>query len=277
MNGLLQQKWFGKFKFVVFVGLIEFLLLTAGQNSPFLAAEEKTAEEKSGKEKPGNKPKTGYPQIVKTVPEIGATDVPVNTKEIRVTFDRNMGGGMSWTGGKPFYPPTDSSKKARWVDQRTCVLPVKLERGNFYRVGINSTSFQNFKSSDGVPAHSSVIYFVTVGADKSVKERVQVPKIVKLEPADGALNVDSSIQSISVTFDIKMGTGMSWTKAGAAFPKSPPGTTPVWSEDGKTCTFPVALNAGHQYQLGLNNTHHNNFQSEWGVPLDPVSYSFKTK
>lgn len=267
MTDLSLQKWFGKIKFALVPRLASLLLLTAGQTSGFLAAEEKA----------GEKQKINYPQILKTIPEIGATDVPVNTKEIRVTFDRNMGDGMSWTGGKPFFPTIDPSKKARWVDQRTCVLPVKLERGNYYRVGINATSFQNFKSRAGVPAPSSVIYFVTAGAEQSVKDRVQVPKIVKLEPTDGALSVDSSIQSISVTFDIKMSDGMSWTKAGTKFPKSNPGTTASWSEDGKTCTLPVTLEPGHQYQLGLNNLQHNNFQSEWGVPLDSVSYSFKTK
>ena len=46
--------------------------------------------------------KTPYPQIMETVPKIGATDVDPALREITVTFDRDMGGGMSWTGGPPF-------------------------------------------------------------------------------------------------------------------------------------------------------------------------------
>ena len=92
-----------------------------------------------------------YPQIVKTVPEVGATDVSPHLGEVTVTFDRDMSGGMSWTGGPPLFPP--STKRAgRWSDARTCVLPVKLAKGSYYRLGINSTSFQNFKSTNGTPA-----------------------------------------------------------------------------------------------------------------------------
>jgi len=228
-------------------------------------------------EEPETQPKRPYPEIVKTVPEIGATDVPANLKEISVTFDRDMGKGMSWTGGKPFFPPIDPGKKGRWVDQRTCVLPVKLKRGEFYRVGINSQDYRNFKSGTGVPTPSSVICFVTEGAKPEVKERVRVPKIVKLDPPDGAIDVDPAIQSISVTFDIQMAAGMSWTGGGEAFPKSKPGTQPIWSADGKTCSFPVALESGRQYRLGLNSLSYNNFQSKSGVPLEAGGYSFKTK
>ena len=69
--------------------------------------------------------------------------IPRST-EITVTFDQEMGGGMSWTGGGPEFPPSPEGQKAQWRDKRTCVLPVKLEAGHFYRVGINSTSYQNF-------------------------------------------------------------------------------------------------------------------------------------
>src|SRR5579863_9991962 len=51
--------------------------------------------------------KTSYPQIVESIPQPGATDVDPNLTEIRVTFDRDMGKGMSWTGEPPFLPPLD--------------------------------------------------------------------------------------------------------------------------------------------------------------------------
>jgi hypothetical protein len=44
-------------------------------------------------------------------------------------------------------------------------MPVKLQRGKVYWVGINSPSFQNFKSADGTPARQYLILFATKSAD----------------------------------------------------------------------------------------------------------------
>ena len=44
-------------------------------------------------------------------------------------------------------------------------MPVELEAGKVYWVGINSPSYQNFKSTDGVPAKRYVILFATKGPD----------------------------------------------------------------------------------------------------------------
>ncbi|MFK8114759.1 MAG: M56 family metallopeptidase [Rubripirellula sp.] len=231
-----------------------------------------TAQDANGGRK-ANRAKTAYPSIVKTVPAVGATDIKTTLKTIRVTFDRDMSGGMSWTGGPPLLPPPDKSTKPRWIDKRTCVLPVSLERGKFYRLGINSKSFQNFKSADGTPVPPSTIYFATEGASPEVVAMAQTPEIVKLVPANGAKNVDSKRAKISVTFNMPMGAGMSWT--GEQFPHD--GGKPSWSKDKRTCTVPVTLKPNQSYQMGLNSRSHNNFQSEAGVPLKPVRYQFHTK
>lgn len=71
---------------------------------------------------------------------------------------------------------------------------------------------------------------------------------------------------------------MSWVGSGPSFPKeSPDGTNPGWSKDGKKCTLPVLLDAGHEYELRLNSHNHVNFQSKWGIPLEPVVYKFRTR
>ncbi len=75
------------------------------------------------------------PNIVATSPAVGATDVDPGLTEITVTFDQDMGGGFSWTGGGPDYPPTPEGQKAQWQDKRTCVLPVKLEAGRLLSRG----------------------------------------------------------------------------------------------------------------------------------------------
>lgn len=219
--------------------------------------------------------RTNYPQIVETNPKRGATNVDPALKEITVTFDRDMDTtAMSWTGEKL---PIDKSRKPRWIDARTCALPVTLQKGAFYRAGINSTGFKNFKTSDGVAAPPSVMYFTTAGATKSIEEKARVPAIIKLEPENGAMDVDPVTPSLRVTFDIPMGKGMSWTGGGDSYPKSPEGKTGGWSNDGMTYTLPVSLEPNHDYQLGLNSLSFNNFQSESGVPLEPVVYKFRTR
>jgi len=41
--------------------------------------------------------------------------------------------------------------------------------------------------------------------------------------------------------------------------------------------LPVTLEPGHEYRLGFNSPSHINFQTEWGVPLEPVVYKFSTR
>lgn len=232
------------------------------------------------KKKPMPKrPKTNWPVIIESSPEIGATDVDPETTEISVTFDRDMDvGGYSWTGGGPNFPQSPEGSTAVWKDKRTCVLPVELKKGSFYRVGINATSFQNFKSELGVPAETTAIYFATEGANKSVANRVRVPKVVKSTPEIGAKDVDPRLGLISVTFNVPMDTGgFSWTGGGPTFPTIPEGQKPRWSRDGKSCTLPVKLEPGKRYELGLNSISHKNFASKWGVPLEPVRFTFQTE
>jgi hypothetical protein len=219
----------------------------------------------------------GPPRIVATSPTAGATDVDPATTRIAVTFDRDMGRGFSWTGGGgPEYPPPPPGSKPQWLDKRTCVLPATLEGARFYRVGINSTSFQNFSSADGVPALASAIYFTTRGASEELKARVAAPKLVTLEPPNGAASVDPALTEIRATFSTAMGGGFSWVGGGDDFPEIPKGMGARWSEDKKTCILPVRLKPNWTYHLGLNNPAFTNFTSEVGVPLEPVEYTFTT-
>ena len=216
------------------------------------------------------------PKIVATSPKVGAKDVDPGLTEITVTFDQDMGGGMSWTGGGPEFPKIPEGQKAQWRDKRTCVLPVKLAGGHYYRVGINSTSYQNFSSDLGVAAKPSAIFFTTQGASAAVESQTQLPKIVKLNPPNGAKDVSPDLKELRVTFDVPMGGGFSWCGDGPQFPKIQEGKRPSWIDGGKTCVLPVKLEPGVEYEIGLNSESHKNFQSAGGVPLVPVLYTFKT-
>jgi hypothetical protein len=216
------------------------------------------------------------PRIVASSPRSGDTDVNPALTEITVTFDRDMGGGFSWTGGGPEFPGR-ADGQARWKDKRTCVLPVSLMSAHFYRVGINAPSFHNFQSAEGVPAIPTAILFTTQGASDAFKRRATKPMIIGLIPKNGARDVDPKLSELRVTFNVPMGGGFSWTGSGPLYPTIPEGKKPYWTEDHKTCVLPVQLNPGSDYRLGLNSPSFRNFCSTTGVPLDPVVYSFRTK
>jgi Big-like domain-containing protein len=158
---------------------------------------------------------------------------------------------------------------------------VKLKKGTYYRVGINSFDYFNFESRAGVSAQPTAIAFVTKGADEATKQRLRIPKIVSFKPQNGATDVDPATKTLAVTFDMPMGEGMTWLGGGGKMPKTPKGTTATWSKDGKTCTLPVELEPEHDYGMALNAGQNisrwNNFQSKWGIPLEPVGYEFRTR
>lgn len=236
-----------------------------------------TVQTAAATNQPPPAPDTGPPQIVATSPQAGDTDVDPALTEITVTFDQDMAGGFSWTGGGPDYPQSPPGQSPQWRDKRTCVLPVTLRPGHSYRVGINSPSFQNFRSASGIPVEPSAIYFTTRGAGQSAAPLTGKPRIVGLTPKNRATDVDPNLTEIRVTFNEPMGEGFSWTGSGPEFPPSPEGKHPYWTDDHKTCALPVQLQPGHTYSLGLNSPSHRNFQSADGIPLDPIRFSFTTR
>jgi len=218
----------------------------------------------------------GAPQIVSTSPARAASDVDPALKEITVTFDQDMESGMSWTGGGAEYPPIPEGQKGHWRDKRTCVLPVKLQGGHRYRVGINSPSYRSFRSAAGVPALTSAIWFTTANKGEATTSDSNVPKIVSAKPTIGSQDVSPDLKEVRITFNVPMAAGFSWTGGGPEFPTGPEGKKPFWTEDHKTCVLPVELKPNSQYRLGLNSPSHKNFKSADGVPLAPVVYTFKT-
>jgi tetratricopeptide (TPR) repeat protein len=114
---------------------------------------------------PGNGPVSAKPEIVGTIPVAFATDVDPNLAAITVTFNQPMrDGSWSWTGGGEMYPNT-TGRPSYDAARKTCTLPVKLEPGKVYCLGINSPSYRNFKSAAGVPVEPYIILFATKGLD----------------------------------------------------------------------------------------------------------------
>ncbi|MCX5771127.1 MAG: Ig-like domain-containing protein [Candidatus Hydrogenedentes bacterium] len=218
---------------------------------------------------------SSVPEVVSTSPAVGATDVDPALTEIKVTFDQDMNmGGFSWTGGGEYFPET--AGKPEWVDNRTCALHVKLQEAHFYRVGINSKSYNNFRGTNGMPARHTAIYFTTRGAKPEDVAALKPPKVVSLTPADRATDVKPGTVEAVVTFDQPMGGGMSFTTRGGK-DKFPEMTgEPVWSADKKSLTRTLKLEPNKSYVIGLNSDSYINFSSDHGVPLEPVVWKFQT-
>lgn len=102
------------------------------------------------------------PKVIEAIPDNGETNVDPSLREIRVAFDQPMDtGGFSWVGGGPTYPKVLG--RARWINDRTCVLPVQLEPNHEYWLSVNSQTFTNFQSKSGETAVVYPIAFKTAG------------------------------------------------------------------------------------------------------------------
>ncbi len=107
------------------------------------------------------------PVVVRTEPQAGDTQVDAKAvTEIRVTFSKKMtDGGWSWVQMSDDSFPKVAGKVHYDKDQRTCVLPVKLEPRKTYVLWLNSEKFHNFKDADGHPAVPYLLVFETKAAE----------------------------------------------------------------------------------------------------------------
>jgi prepilin-type N-terminal cleavage/methylation domain-containing protein len=102
------------------------------------------------------------PNVTGTNPQTYANDVTPALEKITVTFSEPMKDkSWSWTGSSATYPKT-TGQPSYDPNMTTCSLPVKLEAGKVYWVGINGPISRNFKSAEhGAPAKRYVILFAT--------------------------------------------------------------------------------------------------------------------
>jgi hypothetical protein len=105
--------------------------------------------------------------------------------------------------------------------------------------------------------------------------QAEPPKVVSLEPAHLAMDVDAArTVRLVATFDRAMGdAGWSFCGGGPAFPKFK--GKPRW-ESPKKIVVDVELEPDHEYRLSLNCPAATNFRSAEGAALAPVPWSFTT-
>lgn len=102
------------------------------------------------------------PVIVKTIPQAGSQGVDPKLSEIKVTFSKEMlDNSWSWVKYSEESFPQLTGKPRFLEDNKTCVLPVKLESGKTYALWINTSELGNFKDLDGRPALPYLLVFKT--------------------------------------------------------------------------------------------------------------------
>lgn len=103
------------------------------------------------------------PSVVKTVPEAGDTAVDPKLKEITVTFSKDMQTNRMWAVcqvSKETFPETPGQIHYL-ADQRTCVVPVKLEPSKTYVLWFNRGQFNSFRDTDNNPSVPYLLVFET--------------------------------------------------------------------------------------------------------------------
>jgi len=71
--------------------------------------------------------------VVRTIPQAGSDSVDPSLTEIKVTFSKDMmDKSWSWSTASPDTNPQITARPHYLADQRTCVLPVKLQPGKTY-------------------------------------------------------------------------------------------------------------------------------------------------
>lgn len=103
------------------------------------------------------------PSVVKTVPRAGDTEVDPSLREVSVTFSKDMltREMWSWCSQSPETFPEIDKTKIRYLDKRTCVLPVKLDPGKTYIIWINTRKYNYFKDTNKNSAVPYLLVFQT--------------------------------------------------------------------------------------------------------------------
>ena len=100
--------------------------------------------------------------VVKTVPAAGETAVDPALKEISVTFSKDMKTNRMWSIcqiSKESFP--ESAGQVHYTNNRTCVMPVKLEPGKTYVLWFNRAQFNSFRDTDNQPSVPYLLVFQT--------------------------------------------------------------------------------------------------------------------
>jgi hypothetical protein len=120
-----------------------------------------------------------------------------------------------------------------------------------------------------------LVAFFAETAKKQADLAGQRPKVVSMIPANGAQDVDPGLTAIQVVFDRPM-ADKSWALVGGGPHCPKAGRGAHYDAQRKVWTAPVELKPDWIYEFMLNSETYEGFASEEGVPLEPLSVTFKT-
>lgn len=216
------------------------------------------------------------PRVVAVDPPAGATGVEPGRRLLSVTFDREMDrSGWAWLHESPGSAPALTGEARFDASGRVNTVEARLEPGRTYVLWINSDEIQHFRDTRGVPAVPFRWTFSTRRGAALAEIPGEAPRVVTLDPPDGATGVDPALGELRVTFDRPMEFGWSWVRESpGTFPETL--GDPTFEDGGRTNVLPVRLAPETVYVVWLNSDRFQMFRSAAGVPLAPVRWTFTT-
>jgi hypothetical protein len=231
------------------------------------------------------------PRAIAFDPPNGATGVDPARTSLAVTFDRAMEPeGWAWVVEDPATAPEigDSSWDPSF---RVNTVAVKLQPGRSYVVWVNSAQHAYFRDRSGKSVAPTRWTFSTSGAPASAPappapaavpfapiagHASSPPVVVKLDPPNGATDVDPQRTLLRATFDRAMEGSWAWVTEGRDnFPEM--AGQGYFESDGRTAALPVKLAPGRSYVVWLNSEEHQLFRDLSGTPARPLRWTFTTR
>ncbi|MCC6406474.1 MAG: DUF4932 domain-containing protein [Planctomycetes bacterium] len=120
-----------------------------------------------------------------------------------------------------------------------------------------------------------VEFFERIAKDAK-SEGEGAPKLVSIEPASGAQDVDPSATVMTIRFDRPM-RDRSWSIVGAKRDTPEISGELAYDAERKVLTVPIRLEAGRTYRFSLNSDTKRGFVGADGVPLEPIEVTFTTR
>jgi hypothetical protein len=124
-----------------------------------------------------------------------------------------------------------------------------------------------------------VMFFASVAQhieELDEEKAADAPKVISMNPPDGATDVDPGLTVITIVFDRAMAPH-SWSVVGGG-PQFPETTgQPSYDANCRVFSLPVRLKPGWTYRFMLNSQRYTAFRSADGVPLEPLDVTFTTR
>jgi len=212
------------------------------------------------------------PTVVSTDPANGATGVAPDLAHISLTFSTTMGNGFSFSG-------LSGSWNIEWSgDHRTLNIDRSpgsppWAQGQALTITLNPPPYISFFDTEGNPLPTYTFSFSVGGSPDP-----GAPTVQSTNPANGAVEVDRELETVTITFSKRMADQVNVTNSGG-WPIS--ASTPrTWSADGRTLSL-SRDDAGTPLEPSTAITLHLNangagFEDMEGKPLGAYSLTFTT-